>query len=1082
MKTAQQFALAFVVLSLLGRRASAAITSTDEMNRAASQKQIPISGSSFSVAAAAENRAETAPAKTSESIPWSQVGAKAGADYQGDGLTIMPITAGARLRCVFQKMEGEVTREGLWLASTVIPPGGTVNDRFRVMAIEVGRVTPCAPFENLTADYGAHGVPRPTIQLPRTGTVQVADKLVRFLRPGLTEEYSVSMDGVRQDFIIEQRPVGAGPLRVELEVAGAKVEPLADGARLVLENSGREIAYNRLRVTDATGKELPARMEVVEGARRSRRFDSAMAKYATPSLDATESETLKRPEGRAPMLAVLVNDADALYPLCIDPTFSDANWISMGGIPGPNGSVSAAVVDGSGNLYIGGGFTQVGDVFANHIAKWNGSSWTALGSGIVPSLISRYPVVKALAVSGNDLYAGGDFTTAGGIAANGIAKWNGSSWTALGSGMDGDVRALAVSGSDVYAGGGFKTAGGSTANSIAKWNGSSWTALGSGIGGDDPSVSALAVSGSDVYAAGAFTTAGGSAANSIAKWNGSSWSALGLGMGNLPGYSTIVYALAVSGSDVYAGGFFTTAGGSAANNIAKWNGSSWSALGSGMGSNQGIPPSVSALAVSGSNVYAGGAFTTAGGSAANHIAKWNGSSWSALGSGMSGGTFPSADALAVSGSDVYAGGVFSRAGGVNIGYAIAKWNGSSWSALNSGMNGGVSALALSGSDLYAGGDFTTAGGSTANYIAKWNGSSWSALGSGLNGEVSALVVSGSDLYAGGDFETAGGSAANYIAKWDGSNWSALGSGMSGATPAFGGPYVNALAVSGSDVYAGGAFTTAGGSAATNIAKWNGSSWSALGSGINGQVLALAVSGSNVYAAGDLVVTAGGRAASYIAKWDGSSWSALGSGMNGRGVIVLAVSGSDLYAGGYFTTAGGTAANSIAKWNGSRWSALGSGMDGGVGALAVSGSDLYAGGYFTTAGGTAANSIAKWNGSSWSALGSGIGINDGVYALALSGSDLYAGGRFTTAGGKVSAYIARAYLLTLPALSVLRSGSEVIVSWPSVDTTGFGLEQAGTLAAPAGWVANTASVTDNGTNRSVTVPATNSPQLFRLRRP
>src|SRR6185295_6402196 len=59
-----------------------------------------------------------------------------------------------------------------------------------------------------------------------------------------------------------------------------------------------------------------------------------------------------------------------------NPTFSDANWISMGGIPGANGAVRAAVVDGSGNLYIGGNFTIVGDVFANHIAKWNGSSWS----------------------------------------------------------------------------------------------------------------------------------------------------------------------------------------------------------------------------------------------------------------------------------------------------------------------------------------------------------------------------------------------------------------------------------------------------------------------------------------------------------------------------------------------------------------------------------------------------------------------------------------------------------------------------------------------------------------------------------
>jgi hypothetical protein len=109
-----------------------------------------------------------------------------------------------------------------------------------------------------------------------------------------------------------------------------------------------------------------------------------------------------------------------------------------------------------------------------------------------------------------------------------------------------------------------------------------------------------------VYAGGGFTTAGGNAANYIAEWNGSSWSALGSGMS--PDYST-VYALAVSGGTLYVGGSFTTAGGVAATNIAQWDGSTWSPLGSGMG---GSYPSVSALAVSGSTLYAGGDFKTAG--------------------------------------------------------------------------------------------------------------------------------------------------------------------------------------------------------------------------------------------------------------------------------------------------------------------------------------------------------------------------------------------------------------------------------------------------------------------------------------
>jgi hypothetical protein len=122
--------------------------------------------------------------------------------------------------------------------------------------------------------------------------------------------------------------------------------------------------------------------------------------------------------------------------------------------------------------------------------------------------------VHALAVSGNDLYAGGLFSTAGGSAATNIAKWNGSIWSALGSGMNGEVRGLAVSSGDLYAGGGFTAAGGGAANRVAKWNGNTWSGLGSGMNRD---VRALAVSGGDLYAVGEFTTAGGKVSASVTR-------------------------------------------------------------------------------------------------------------------------------------------------------------------------------------------------------------------------------------------------------------------------------------------------------------------------------------------------------------------------------------------------------------------------------------------------------------------------------------------------------------------------------------------------------------------------------------
>src|SRR2546428_298829 len=94
------------------------------------------------------------------------------------------------------------------------------------------------------------------------------------------------------------------------------------------------------------------------------------------------------------------------------------------------------------------------------------------------------------------------------------------------------------------------------------------------------------------------------------------------------------------------------------------------------------------------------------------------------------------------------------------------------------MNSFPPARAFELSDLYAGGAFTTAGGSAATNIAKWNGSSWSQLGSGLNSTVYALAVSGSDLYAGSNFATVRGNAAT-IAEWNGRSWPALGSGRDG---------------------------------------------------------------------------------------------------------------------------------------------------------------------------------------------------------------------------------------------------------------------------------------------------------------
>lgn len=321
----------------------------------------------------------------------------------------------------------------------------------------------------------------------------------------------------------------------------------------------------------------------------------------------------------------------------------------------------------NGDIYAGGEFTRAGGISASRIAKWNGTAWSALGTGVTNGT-SSYVYVDALAVASNgDVYAGGNFTEAGGVAVNHVAKWNGTTWSALGTGLsdgasgNGYVLALAVAGNgDVYAGGEFTLAGGVAVNYVARWNGTAWSALGTGLTGgtNGRSVSSLAVAGNgDVYAGGGFTQAGGVAANKVARWNGTAWSSLGTGAAN--GMNDHVLTLAVAGNgDVYAGGSFTLAGGTAANSLAKWNGTTWSPLGTGTAN--GTNDYVSDLAVaSNGDVYAGGSFTQVGGVAASRVARWNGTAWSPLGTGLN----DDIGSLAVgSTGKLYAGGGFSATG------------------------------------------------------------------------------------------------------------------------------------------------------------------------------------------------------------------------------------------------------------------------------------------------------------------------------------------------------------------------------------------------------------------------------------
>ncbi|MFN9972494.1 MAG: hypothetical protein ACK58T_21650, partial [Phycisphaerae bacterium] len=152
-------------------------------------------------------------------------------------------------------------------------------------------------------------------------------------------------------------------------------------------------------------------------------------------------------------------------------------------------------------------------------------------------------------------------------------------------------------------------------------------------------------------------------------------------------------------------------------------------------------------------------------------------------------------------------------------------------------------------------------------------------------------------------------------------WEPLGSGLTGTGTSFG-----ALAtLTDGTVIAGGTFTSIGGVAANNIARWNGSSWQPLGSGVNSSVSALLALPDGSLIVGGGFTTAGGIAASRIARWDGSGWQALGPGLNDAVSVLTRLSDGTLVAGGTFSWSGGTPINRIAHWNGDAWKAFGTGL-------------------------------------------------------------------------------------------------------------------------------------------------------------
>jgi probable HAF family extracellular repeat protein len=324
--------------------------------------------------------------------------------------------------------------------------------------------------------------------------------------------------------------------------------------------------------------------------------------------------------------------------------------------------------------------------------------------------------------------------------------------------------------------------------------------------------------------------------------------------------------------------------------------------------------SVNALLVFGGEVYAAGVFNAP--DSTGHLARWDGS-WHSVGGGLS-LTGGSGLALAALNGDLFVGGIFDHAGGVAANY-IAKWNGTAWSALGSGMNNAVYALATKGTRVYAGGVFTFAGGAAANRIAYWDmsDSAWHAMGDGFSsGTVFAIAVTEEGtVYAGGDF-------LGRLAKWEPPNWTSVPDGPSGTAK------VKALFAKGNDLYVGGQFTQVGSPAISvaGLAKLSGTAWSGFPSPpwqTDGTVNGIAWNGpSQMYVTGGLLNNNSSSPMKHIFVLENGTWSTakpspgldVGSGTTEGHALAVDRFGGHVYVGGYFDTAGGILSPNVASWD------------------------------------------------------------------------------------------------------------------------------------------------------------------------
>jgi hypothetical protein len=551
---------------------------------------------------------------------------------------------------------------------------------------------------------------------------------------------------------------------------------------------------------------------------------------------------------------------------------SGATWINES--PGL-GTTECLLQVPNGDLIAGGQFRLVGSTVDDHILRWNGTNWSRLGLGV------GGPVTALARLANGDLVAGWK-SMAMGVPMAQISRWDGNAWTLIASHAQySEVLAMVeLPGGRLIAGGNFPFGSPLQMHAVLEWNGTTWSPL---LASNGEEARALAVMPDGSLLAGGSEYPNGAW---VARWNGTAWSQPA---GGIRGLEVATLCVLPSGEFV-AGGNFGGAGTVSAKHLARWTGAAWQPMVTGGGLDQGV---MAMASTRDGDLVVGGYFEGCGGIAARGVARLRGSSWSPIDSPLPlQGTLPRV-LLPLPDGSLVMGGYF----------LLHRWDGFSWLPLGQ-IDDEVVALAhLPNGDLVAGGYLASIGGVPASGLARWNGTTWTPM-SGWQRVFSLATDEQGQLIASG-IPAVGNTS---IARWNGVSWVPLGTGLVGIATSL------AFLPDG-DLLACGQVAVQGGTQRVDVVLWNGSTWTSLGldatrPGHGAWVNSIVALPNGDVVAGGQFSHVAGQPMNGLARWDGTSWSPLGSGIDGT-VYALAFAGDTLFVGGTFSTAGGAASHHLA---------------------------------------------------------------------------------------------------------------------------------------------------------------------------